>query len=168
MVKEIYDLKNYKPIGIEPYSYQAKVPWVIIVADQFKIEDFEGTSTNWADLSKFYHLLNLNRDVLPESTITEVASLIKNETTTEQKVKKIYEYVQSKTRYQSIQLGIGGWQTYDATYVASNGYGDCKALSNYMYSLLKEAGIKFLINYQLLLVLIYNLIDICYKLIHHR
>ncbi len=79
---------------------------------------------------------------MPEQLKIKVKELTRGLTTTEQKAKAIYEYVQSKTRYVGIQLGIGGWQPFPASVVEETGYGDCKALSNYTVALLKEAGIK--------------------------
>ena len=50
--------------------------------------------------------------------------------------------MQEKTRYVNISVGIGGWQPIKAEDVDRLSYGDCKALTNYMYSLLDYVGIK--------------------------
>ena len=65
-----------------------------------------------------------------------------NLTDTYKKVAVLYDYLQKNTHYVLVTFGIGGLQPYEASYVARNKYGDCKALSNFMVALLKEAGIK--------------------------
>lgn len=49
--------------------------------------------------------------------------------------------MQAKTRYIFVALGIGGWQPMPPDEVDRKGYGDCKGLTNYMKTLLDEAGI---------------------------
>jgi hypothetical protein len=49
--------------------------------------------------------------------------------------------MQGKTRYVSLVLGMGGLKPYPASMIEDKGYGDCKALSNYMICLLQAVGI---------------------------
>lgn len=144
--KKIYQwsLKSYPAISREYASpaWSEITPGVVFAPSSFKIEDYSGKMTDWNEFGKFQNALNKGRDVLPPPVKNKVYELTKNAKTAEEKIAVLYQLLQSSTRYISIQLGIGGWRPFDATSVASNSYGDCKALSNYMFSLLKEAGIR--------------------------
>lgn len=115
---------------------------IYFAPSDFQMQDYKGNMTTWQGFGKFIYDLNEGRDALPGSMKQMVHQLTDGITDPAEKVKKLYEYMQNNTRYISVQLGIGGLQTFDASYVAEKKYGDCKALSNYMHSLLKEAGIK--------------------------
>lgn len=117
-------------------------PAVYFAPSEFVIEDFRGNMNDWNELGKFQYSLNQGRDQLPPAIKSKVAELLTGATSDVEKVTRLYQYLQENTRYVSIQLGIGGWRPLDAGFVASKQYGDCKALSNYMYTLLKEAGIS--------------------------
>ncbi len=138
-----WELKNFAAVEDEykSPSWLEMVPVVAFAPVQFQIEDYAGNMSNWQDYGKFVYALKANRDNLPDNIKQTVHQLTDGLTDPRQKIAKLYKFLQENTRYISIQLGIGGWQPFDASYVAGKKYGDCKALSNYMYALLKEAGI---------------------------
>ncbi|MBX2821487.1 MAG: DUF3857 domain-containing protein [Rhodothermaceae bacterium] len=115
---------------------------VHVAPEEFEIEGSRGDMRSWETFSTWYYSLGEGRDVLPGDVRNRIRSITSGIQDPVEKVKKVYEEFQATTRYVSVQLGLGGWQPYDAMYVAENGYGDCKALTNYLYALLKEAGIR--------------------------
>ena len=126
-----------------PYSnYLMYVPHLMIGLSNVEMGGYKGSMSTWNEYALFYGSLQKGRDQLPEETKQKVHELTNGLTSPQEKVAVLYNYLQQNSHYVGIQLGIGGWQTYDAAYVAKNKYGDCKALSNFMISLLKEAGIK--------------------------
>lgn len=116
-------------------------PVVFTAPSQFEVQGHLGTLTSWQMLGLWNYQLNAGRDELPATVQAKIAALVQGETDERARVKKVYEWLQANTRYVSVQLGIGGWQTFPASSVAANGYGDCKALTNYCQALLKAAGI---------------------------
>jgi hypothetical protein len=114
---------------------------VITGPSQFQVGNYSGNMRSWSEFGKFISALNDGRDQLPANIKQTIHQLADGIPDSKNKVRVLYEFMQKNTRYISIQLGIGGWQPFDASYVATKGYGDCKALSNYMHSILKEAGV---------------------------
>jgi len=140
----IWELKNQPAIEGEyasPPWYEI-TPAVFIAPTKFEVQGYVGDMSTWKDFGKFRQALLGGRDVLPEAIRQKVHQLTDGVSDTREKVTRLYRFMQDNTHYISIQLGIGGWQPFDASYVAAKKYGDCKALSNFMGALLKEAGIK--------------------------
>lgn len=115
---------------------------VRIAPASFSLEGHAGNMRTWAEFGEWYAGLNKGRNNLPEAAIAEIRGLVKPTDDIKTKAETLYRYLQARTRYVSVQLGIGGWQPYDARYVHERRYGDCKALTNYMMALLEVSGVR--------------------------
>ena len=102
----------------------------------------DGNSDSWSSFGRWLNDLNEGMDLLPVSEKKFVENLVGNISDETAIVKKIYNYLQDQTRYLNVAIDVGGLKTYPASYVCENKYGDCKALTNYMRSMLNSVGIK--------------------------
>ncbi|TKG93463.1 DUF3857 domain-containing protein [Puteibacter caeruleilacunae] len=139
-----WSVKNMDAIESESYApaFAEIIPHVELGVNRFEYEGHPGKLTSWEDLGRWcWELVKVRSDLSPERK-AEIQNLVKDLTTDAEKVACLYKYMQDKTRYVSIQLGIGGFQPFPASKVDEVGYGDCKALSNYMRVLLDAVGIQ--------------------------
>ncbi|MGN6397385.1 MAG: DUF3857 domain-containing protein [Mucilaginibacter sp.] len=139
-----WQVNNLKALHYEPLSpyFRNYATSVQIAPEKFAYYGLKGSYTNWNDLGKWISdKLMANRQALPAQTIEHVKEITQNITDPKLKAQKIYEYMQSKTHYISVQVGIGGYQPFLASDVDQQNYGDCKALVNYTQALLKAVNI---------------------------
>ncbi len=139
-----WEVKHLKAQPYEVYAPEAEelLPRVVCVPGRVSIEGYEGECSSWGALSKYIYALWEGRGVLPATVTSEIQQLTAEADSDEEKIALLYRYLQQNMRYVSVQLGIGGWQPFDAEYVTKNKYGDCKALTNYMWAMLREVGIE--------------------------
>lgn len=115
-------------------------PKVYITPREFQLAGRGGSNASWQDFGNWYMTLNDIPYTLTNETQAFLNGLKKNDP--REVIRKIYEYMQDKTRYVSIQLGIGGFKSLPTEEVEQFGYGDCKALSTYMKNMLDFVGIR--------------------------
>lgn len=139
-----WEAKNLEKLSEDVYGndYEDYASVVYTAPSIFEIEDSRGDMSSWESIGRWYYSLIKGKDFLPKEAIDEVNSLVSSFESEIEKVKRLYKYMQERTRYISIQLGLGKWEPFDATFVHKRGYGDCKALCNYMSAILKAVGIE--------------------------
>ncbi|MFV8378953.1 DUF3857 domain-containing protein [Flavobacterium sp. LB3R33] len=123
--------EDYSPV------YSSIFPKVMMGLELFHLEGVDGNAKTWKEFGQWYSdKILLGTTDLPDETKMKVKALVGDEKDPIKKAKLIYNFVQQKVRYISIQVGIGGWKPMLASDVDRLGYGDCKALTNYTKALL--------------------------------
>ncbi|MCF6141658.1 DUF3857 domain-containing transglutaminase family protein [Flavobacterium sp. K77] len=138
-----YEAVNIVAEKYEDYTPAAKVfPRVMMGLENFNLEGVDGTAKNWKEYGKWFsENILIGTTNLSDEAKAKIKTLVGTETDPIKKAKIVYKFVQEKSRYVSVQVGIGGFKPMLASDVDRLGYGDCKALSNYTRALLEVVGV---------------------------
>lgn len=150
-----WQFKNIEAIEYEEggVSRESSYPKIIVAPNKFELDGYEGDMTTWQNFGKWYGSLAKGSMNLGNERKAALQEMVKDIAATKEKIKTIYTYLQKNFRYVSIQLGIGGFKPFEASFVDNKKYGDCKALCNYTQACLDAVGIK---SYQALINAEYN------------
>lgn len=143
----ISNVAVFKQEEFGPMPYEIS-PQVLVAPSFFEFEGYQGSMENWDKFGMWINTLGEDRLNLSAETIAKANEITAPASSIIDKIDILYKFMQARTRYVSIQIGIGGYQPFDAATVDRVGYGDCKALSNYMVALLDAVGIPA--NYTLI------------------
>lgn len=122
-----------------PDTYE---PRVLIAPTKFQMDEYDGDMTSWKNFGMWINELYSTTTALPANRKQFYQDLVKPAGNDKEKIRILYQYLQQNMRYVSIQLGIGGFKPFPASFVDEKKYGDCKALSNYLRSALDAVGVK--------------------------
>lgn len=132
---KVDSLEAWKDEPMSP-ALSIQTPGVILGPVNFIFDGSSGSMNSWQELGKWASGLNKGLDELPENRKSEIKNMIGEVKDTVLTVQTLYRYMQKRTRYVGIQLGLGSFKPFPAETTDRLGYGDCKALSNYMKALL--------------------------------
>lgn len=122
-------------------DFDKAMPQVIVAPLDFEY-GIPGNMTSWQTFGNWQYRLLAGLGELPDSEKETIRALTRGITEKREIVRILYHYLQDHTRYINVTMGIGGYKPYPASYVVLNKYGDCKALTNYMKSMLAEVSVN--------------------------
>lgn len=134
------DIKPIKPSDIDA-SWATSLPHLLILSKKY---DNKGISiplfSDSKDLYDWYSSLIKEVENKPEGLKTFVSELTSGIKSDEEKIEKIFYWVQDNIRYIAFENGIMGFKPENANNVFKKKYGDCKGMANLTCEMLKIAG----------------------------
>ncbi|MBS4064712.1 MAG: DUF3857 domain-containing protein [Chitinophagaceae bacterium] len=128
----------------EPGSFGRIIaePWVDVSPVNFQYDGYAGSLASWNDFGKLFYPFYEEANPFTLQRKAYFQSIADKGSSTREKIKLLYSYLQNETRYVSIQFGIGGYKPFPVAFAEEKKYGDCKGLTHYMKHILQAAGIK--------------------------
>ncbi|WP_420581369.1 hypothetical protein [Reichenbachiella sp.] len=137
-----WEVSNLMAVSSKNNDYQKfykNQPKIYLALKDFQIDGSEGSTESWQSFGQWMFDLNRGTNELLPETMEYLAGI--DRSNRKEVIRQVYQYMQDRTRYVSIQLGIGGWKTLPSEEVDENGFGDCKALTYYTMAMLNYMGI---------------------------
>lgn len=100
------------------------------------------TFKNWQAVALWYAKLQGERVVVDDTIKRKAAELTRGAITTDEKARRIYDFVARDIRYVSLSFGVGRYQPHASIEVLAGSYGDCKDKHTLLSALLRAAGIS--------------------------
>ncbi len=116
------------------------VPRVIVVPTDFHYV-IDGSMQSWSTFGAWNQQLIEGTMELPSADQATVDRLVAGAHDKREIITRLYHYLQDNTRYVNVAIDAGGLKPYPASYVSQNKYGDCKALTIFMKSMLDHVDI---------------------------
>lgn len=138
-----WQVKDFQPIKTEFLMPPVRelVPLVYVAPVSFSYAGTTGRQADWKEYGLWLRSLAEGTDVLPDATLDRLRELTSSCASDLDKLRVLYRYLRDNTRYVAIELGSGKLRPIAADEVDRSGFGDCKALSNYLQAMLKAVGV---------------------------
>jgi transglutaminase-like putative cysteine protease len=99
------------------------------------------TYASWQDVGAWYWRL-VEESLTADDEVRKIArGLVKRGMSDADRVRAVYDFVVTGTRYVGLEFGIHGYKPYKVTQVLARRFGDCKDKAALMVSLLREVGV---------------------------
>jgi tetratricopeptide (TPR) repeat protein len=96
---------------------------------------------SWESVGAWYNSLQQPKLVVTPEIRSRAEELTKGQSTEDEKIHAIYEFVSTRFRYIGVDLGLGRYSPHAASDVLANRYGDCKDKHTLFAALLQAVGI---------------------------
>ena len=99
------------------------------------------TWPSWQSVARWYQTLAGPRMTATPELTALVQRITAGKTTQQAKAQAIFYWVEKKTRYVAIEMGLSAYQPHAAAEVCRNRYGDCKDMATLLAAMFHAAGI---------------------------